>query len=229
MFSTLSIYFGSYYKQVPRATHFSIEVIDLDSAASPYGVAAHAAILGPAVKQAIASAVQTEPTLGWYEADSATVQQFALTPGGQGLNAFEYASQKVLNQDIWGALIINANATSGVWAGLTEGAIWDRKFSPIVRFKWEKLISPAAGAMTLVYEEARNFYGTDQYISRLGLSLMTNPASSAGTTLATQVLALGNATAVLSSTGGKNIIGAFAYSEYNLRPFDELGVSRYQS
>ena len=129
MFVLLSIYFGSYYRQIYRAPHLSVEVIDLDSAASPSGSVAHPAILGPAMRTSIISALQKDPHLGWYEADSETLQTLRLTPEGQGMDAFEYGMQKVLNQDVWAVIIVNANATSGVWAALTEGAMWERASS----------------------------------------------------------------------------------------------------
>ncbi|WVR08674.1 hypothetical protein IAU60_005732 [Kwoniella sp. DSM 27419] len=206
MFLFLSIYFGSYYRQIPRATHFSVEILDLDSIASPYGSVAHPAILGPAVRQTVLQSEDTEPHLGWYEADSATLQQFRVESGGQGLDPLEYAQQKVLNQDVWAVLIVNANATSGVWAGLTEGTMW----------------SPS-GAMTFVYEEARNFYGEGQYVSRLSLQIMQMAGQSAATTLASQILALDNASAVLT-TGSQAgaVVNPFSYNEHNLRPFDQL-------
>ncbi|KAK1923232.1 hypothetical protein DB88DRAFT_547225 [Papiliotrema laurentii] len=207
MFLFLSIYFGSYYRQVPRASHFSIEVLDLDSAASPSSEA-HPAILGPAVETAIQNAVQREPHLGWYLADDATVQQFRLTPDGRGLDPFQYAVGKVNTQDVWGVLIVNANATNGVWDALTGGAEWSRN-----------------GSMTFVYEEARNFYGVEQYVSRLSTMLMRAAGDAGATTLASQVLALGNSSAVLAAAPEGSLIGAFSYNEHNLHPFDQLAFT----
>lgn len=129
MFLFLSIYFGSYYRQIQRSPHLSIEILDLDSLASPQG-STHPAILGPAIRtevqQKMAGAL---PTLGYYVADDSAAQQFRLTEGGQGIDAFEYAMAKVDNQDVWGVMIVNANATSGVWNAITSGAKWTRKFS----------------------------------------------------------------------------------------------------
>ncbi|WWD20771.1 hypothetical protein CI109_105248 [Kwoniella shandongensis] len=206
MFLFLSIYFGSYYKQIPRADHFSIELLLLDTIASPVGSSPHPAILGLALRQAVSKAMQTQPHLGWYEADQATLQMMRVTPGGQGLDPFEYATQRVLNQDVWGVVIVNANATSGVWAGLTEGTMWE-----------------PTGAMTFLYEEARNFYAAGQYVSRLTTQLMTSAGLSAATELSSQILALGNASAVLT-TGAEAgaVVAPFSYNLHNLRPFDQL-------
>jgi hypothetical protein len=135
MFLFLSIYFGSYFRQIHRSPHLSIEIIDLDSLASPFGQVAHPAILGPAVQAQVQSQRAGElPTLGYYLADSATLQNFRLETGGQGVDAFEYGMRKVDNQDVWGVMIVNANATSGVWAAITSGAQWTRKFCSFFPF-----------------------------------------------------------------------------------------------
>ena len=132
---------GSYYSQIPRATHLSVEVIDLDSLASPSGSAAHPAILGPAIRSAILSAETIEPHLGWYEADASTLQNFRLTPTGQGMDVYDYSVDKVNDQDVWAVMIINANATSGVWSALTSGATWDRECVLFHRCKRNGLMS----------------------------------------------------------------------------------------
>ncbi|WWC98466.1 hypothetical protein V866_005357 [Kwoniella sp. B9012] len=206
MFIFLSIYFGSYYLQTSRSTHFSIEVVDLDSIASSYGSVAHPAILGPAIKTAIQDSLSTEPHLGWYESDQSTLQQFRLSSTGQGIDPYAYAEERVLNQDVWGVLIVNSNATSGVWRGLTEGVMWE-----------------PTGAMTFLYEEARNFYAGNQYVARIGSMVMTTGGNSAATELASQILALGNASAVLT-TGAQAgaVVSPFSYNLHNLRPFDQL-------
>ncbi|WRT70772.1 uncharacterized protein IL334_007771 [Kwoniella shivajii] len=205
MFLFLSIYFGSYYDQISRASHFSIEVLDLDSIASPSS-SSHPAILGPAIRTAIQQNMAIEPHLGWYEADPSTLSNFRIVQGGQGLDPYSYAEQKVLNQDVWGVLIVNSNATSGVWRGLTEGVMWE-----------------PTGAMTFIYEEARNFYGSNQYVARLGTMLMTSAGNSAATTLVSQILALGNASAVLTTGSQAMAVAApFNYNQHNLRPFDQL-------
>lgn len=130
MFLFLSIYFGSYYRQIVRSPHLSIEILDLDSLASPQG-SAHPAILGPAVREQVQTALSGGlPTLGYYIADDSSAQRFQITQGGQGIDAFEYAMAKVDNQDVWGVMIINANATSGVWNAITSGAQWTRE-SPL--------------------------------------------------------------------------------------------------
>ncbi len=187
--------------------------------------ATHPAILGPAVYTAVQNAFNTEPHLGWFFADSSVTRQFNLTASGQGVNVYDYAVQEILQQDFWAVLILNANATSGIWNAVNSGTTWDRgSFAHF--FPMRKLLSIAAtGAMTFIYEEARNFYGTDQYVTRLGLQLMSSVSSAASTTFAGQVLSLGNASAVLAVAPPGTVSDGFSYNEHNLAPFDQTGVS----
>jgi hypothetical protein len=83
----------------------------------------------------------------------------------------------------------------------------------------------ATGAITYIYEEARNFYATDQYVSRLATLLMTSAVSSASTDLALQVLQSNNAATLLAAAPADAIMGAFSYNEHNLHPFDMFAVS----
>jgi hypothetical protein len=129
MFIFLSIYFGSYYRQIHRTPHLSVEILDLDSLASPSG-SVHPAILGPAIQAQVRQQIEGSlPSLGYYLADDASLQRFRVESTGQGLDPFEYGVEKVTNQDVWAVMIINANATSGVWNAITSGAQWTRKSS----------------------------------------------------------------------------------------------------
>lgn len=132
---------GSYYRQIHRSPHLSIEILDLDSLASPQG-SVHPAILGPAIREQVQQKRAGElPTLGYYIADDTTAQQFQITQNGQGIDAFDYAVAKVDNQDVWGVMIVNANATSGVWDAITSGAEWTREFNHLGRITRDKLNS----------------------------------------------------------------------------------------
>lgn len=205
MFAFLSIYFGSYYEQIPRASHFKVEVIDMDSVASPTG-SVHPAVLGPAVNEAVSQALTVEPHLGWFNTSTDTLQTLRTTEYGRGIEPYTYAMERVLNEDIWAALIVNSNATSGVWAALTSGASWEPQ-----------------GAITLVWQEARNFYGTEQYIQRLSLELITSATGQASSQLALQVLQLANASTVIAEAPSGTLGRAFNYNSHDLRPFDMLG------
>jgi hypothetical protein len=117
---------GSYYLQIPRATHFTVELIDLDSQASPDG-SVHPAVLGPAVRNAVLQAETSDPHLGFREIDYETIRTLRIQNGGIGVDPFEYGRSRVENQDVWAVMIINANATSGVWSALNSGTSWQRE------------------------------------------------------------------------------------------------------
>lgn len=82
----------------------------------------------------------------------------------------------------------------------------------------------ASGAITFIYIDARNFYAAEQYVTRLASQLFTQVAATAGAELATQVLALGNASAVLSAAQPGALIGAFSYNQHTIAPFDMTAV-----
>jgi len=126
---------------------------------------------------------------------------------------------KVDNQDVWGVMIINANATSGVWNAITSGAQWTRESTiSFLSTGWQT----AGGAITYIISESRNFYAAEQYVLRLGNEFVTQATASASSELASQVLALGNASAVLQAIEPSSLIGAFGSSQYTLQPFDQL-------
>ena len=113
--------------------------------------------------------------------------------------------------------------------GLGSPDLWDRLGAYVaftwMRYRFElKEVFLATGAITFIYEEARNFYGDDQYITRLATQIMTKATSAASTTLASQVLALGNASAVLAAAPTGSLIGAFNYNQHNLHLFDQDAV-----
>lgn len=92
--------------------------------------------------------------LGWQL--EANLERFALTGNGvpsnfnsRGIDADEYAMQLVDNQDVFGVIVIHANAASAATQAYEQGR---SDYSPL-------------GAMSFYYEEARNFYTTNQYLS----------------------------------------------------------------
>lgn len=105
------------------------------------------------------------------------------------------------------------------------GNVSPREISYIPLGRVALTVIQAGGAITFIYEEARNFYGANQYITRLSGRIMTQAASSAGTQLASQILAQGNASAILAAAPEGTVTGPFNYNLHNLHPFDQLAVS----
>ena len=144
--------------------------------------------------------------LGWQIADNSELQQLRVQEGGQGMNASDYARQLVLNQDVWGVVIINPNATVLATEAANNGnAAYDSR-----------------GAITFYYEEARNFYGTNQYVSLLTLQLLESAIAQASQQFVSQYT--GSAAALTTALNGNALTYPFYYSQFNLRPFDQLAA-----
>lgn len=123
-FGLLSLYWGSYFAQEANAYRLTVRIIDLDSQALPGG----GAVLGPAVVQATMNNARAMPHyhLGWqYEG---SLERFSLgnQPGApanvssRGIDASQYARDLVLNQDVFGVVLIHANATSAALQAFTN-------------------------------------------------------------------------------------------------------------
>lgn len=79
------------------------------------------------MQEAVTNSFEVQPYLGWYFASNDVTRTMRLTENGQGRDPFEYGLERVGNQDVWAVVIVNANATSGVWNALTAGQEWTRK------------------------------------------------------------------------------------------------------
>lgn len=115
-FGLLSLYWASYFVQEANVYRLTVRIIDLDSQALPNG----GAIVGPAIVQATRNNAAAMPHyhLGWqYEKG---LERFSLTAQAgappnistRGIDADDYARHLVLNQDVFGVLLIHPNATS---------------------------------------------------------------------------------------------------------------------
>ena len=85
----------------------------------------------------------------------------------------------------------------------------------------------AQGSIGFFYSEARNFFTTNQYVVSQSVQLITSATQTASTSLISSFLSGGvdaNALATLGETeaGRMVLTRPFGYSEYNLRPFDQL-------
>lgn len=168
-------------------------------------------MLGPAVQNAIAQNIQTYPGyhLGWDIASSEDLSMFKLTDNGQGINASTYARDLVTDQTVFGVIIINANATAAATEAVQQG----------------QTSYDGRGAMSLYYEEARNFYSEDQYVQFLSIKLMHAAILQASSQFASRFLQNADAaTLTTASSGSIAITQPFGYSLFNLRPFDQLGA-----
>jgi len=79
----------------------------------------------------------------------------------------------------------------------------------------------AMGSIAIIYTEARNFFTSNQYVSTQVTELATSASNQAGSELVQNFLQ-GNDAAGVTAAGRMALTRPFAYSEYNLEPFDQL-------
>jgi len=173
--------------------------------------------------------------LGWQYASQQELSLLKVTQDGQGQNASDYAMDLVLNQDVFGVILINPNATVlATEAALNGNTAYDPR-----------------GAVSFFYEEARNFYSEDQYVSLHSVRVIDAAIAAASEQFVTQLLTTAaqsgtsDTTALQTAFSGNALAYPFYYNEvkrinqccdrcslahtailqHNLRPFDQLGVS----
>jgi len=82
------------------------------------------------------------------------------------------------------------------------------------------------GALAFYYEEARNFYGTNQYIVALADKSIRSGIQQANVnfanTLLANAVAAGNTNALTTASNSNALASPFGYSTFNLRPFDQI-------
>jgi hypothetical protein len=93
---------------------------------------------------------------------------------------------------------------------------------------WTRSDLTAQGSIGFFYSEARNFFTTNQYVVSQSVQLITSATQTASTSLISSFLAdntvdaAGLAALGESEAGRMVLTRPFGYSEYNLRPFDQL-------
>jgi hypothetical protein len=147
--------FCSSNRQTENTHRLKIIILDLDSAAATLSqstltptltTGAYNAILGPAIVSSAQNyltniAPQTNSTLwslGYVFPTQEEISQFSLPVRGNdgrytytpGVNATEWAMEKVHNQDVWGVVLIHGNATQDALNAISMGGQgYDRKSS----------------------------------------------------------------------------------------------------
>lgn len=265
-----SVYFGAYYRQTANAYRLTCLILDLDSAASTLSTSplspslttgAYSAILGPLVTAAAERYLTTVApnvnstywSLGYQFPSQETLASFSLPlkdADGQvryttGLNASDWAMERVNQQDVWAVVIVNGNATMSALNAVSGGGEeYDRELflyfstepaliSPLQRpeqCKYSAAFEPSLTNPTLrtfIYTEARNFYAANQYLATQVTTLLNS---------ATQEASIAHAQTVLNQAaagvdGGVNYLTAadpsaltyaFGYNEHNLQPLNQL-------
>lgn len=83
------------------------------------------------------------------------------------------------------------------------------------------------GSIGIFYEEARNFQTANQYVSSQMVQVVNSATQEANTaftlnTLNQAAAGVGGGAAYLTDAARSSLVMPFSYSEYNLRPFDQL-------
>jgi hypothetical protein len=186
--AVLSIYWGVLFRVKQNLHNAVIAVVDFDGR-PPYQDVTP--IIGPVVVRATKNAREMKDSLG-YETHS---------PEKYGNDPLAVRAA-VLEERIWGAIIVNANATALLRTAVEIG---NSSYDPL-------------GAAQIVYNQARDIESYNQYISPALIDL--------GTTI-TSIFGRDWTAAVLANTSLTNYVDtpqalspAIGFSIFNLRPFD---------
>ena len=167
-----------------------VAVVNFDGQLAPYlGVEP---LVGQAFEEAVQMAVQQPSHLGYFVRGPATYNNDPMA-----------VRQAVYDQDIWAAIIINANATALLRQAVESG---NASFDPM-------------GAAQFIYNEARDESVADNYIVPLINQFETQVVSQFGKMWAGQVLTNNSLSRTTYSRAPQAISPAIGFSTFNLRPF----------
>ncbi|POY73674.1 hypothetical protein BMF94_3209 [Rhodotorula taiwanensis] len=211
MWAFLPIYWGSYFRQPQELHRLGVALVNLDSrGASAAGVDP---ALGPVLIEA-PNQLGTKNHLGFVEVDNAQFDISSVT-GGQanGADVHQWARHAVINEDYFGVIIANANATV---AALDA-------YNTVIGGGTTQYV--AEGALSMYYAEGRNFETLDQWVAPLMNSLINNQVLGTAATnfislVATRLNGVSDAqyAAANSQTLASVISKPFAAATWNLRP-----------
>ncbi|BGP15153.1 hypothetical protein JCM10213v2_003110 [Rhodosporidiobolus nylandii] len=203
---------GAYFRQAQNLYRLTVGLIDLDSP----GAAAmgRTPVVGPALLAAPAQLAGTHH-LGYVEIDTTQFDISNVTgQARRGVNVYDWAEHAIVNEDYFGIIIANPNATVAAveaYESLADGT--------------QAVNYDGSGALTMYYAEGRNFETEDQWVAPGMTSLITQHVSgSAGSSLLAQLTPrLGGLTAAqyaaVNQTALSSVLAKpFNYSQWNLRP-----------
>ena len=124
--------------------------------------------------------------LGWQIAGPEELSTLKVVEGGQGINGTTYANGLVTDQTVFGAILINPNATVLATQAAQHG---NTAYDP-------------RGAISFIYEEARNFYSENQYVSFMSTKLIESAIAIASMRFVTP---FANAAAPATNGGTANV------------------------
>jgi hypothetical protein len=169
----------------------TIAVVDFDGSIAPF--LSTEPIVGPFVVQATRNALGRPHALGYITHDPA---QYDYNPLA--------VRRAIHHEDIWGAIIINPNASSLLRQAVEQG---NTTYDP-------------AGACQVVYNQARDVESYNQYIIPTLLRLSTEISNNFTRQWTASVLANTSLSTTTYATTPQALSPGIAFTDIDLRPFD---------
>ncbi|GAA5879804.1 hypothetical protein JCM3774_001387 [Rhodotorula dairenensis] len=217
MWACLPVYWGSYFRQPQNLYRLTVGLIDLDSPGAT--AAGETAVLGPALLQA-PSKLPGRNNLGFIQLDN-TQFDISSATGGQprGVDVHQWAFDAVHDEDYFGVIIANANATVAALSAyqtVTGGA---------------RANYVGEGALTMYYNEGRNFETVDQWVAPRMTSFINDYVLGAAATsflllVSDRLSSLSDAQfATINSEALATVISKpFAPATWNIRPISQFAA-----
>ncbi len=191
--SVLSIYWGVLFRVKDNLHHATIAIVDFDGQLAPYIDDNVQPIIGPYVVNAALAELLEPQHLGWVAHSPAQYNNDPLN-----------VRAAVHDEKIWGAVIINANATSLLQAAVLNG---NTSYDPL-------------GCCQIIYNQARDIESYNQYITPPLVALAHSITLNFGQKWTHQVLTNSTYSVDTYTRASQALSPAIGFSIYNLRPFD---------
>ncbi|GAA6059455.1 hypothetical protein JCM10212_005394 [Sporobolomyces blumeae] len=211
LWAVLPIYWGAYYRQAQNLYRLTIALVDLDSPGAQ--AAGLTPTLGPALLAA-PNLVDLPYHIEYVTVDNTPFDISAATGGQQrGVDVHEWARKVLHDEDYFGAIIANANATvaaSSAYETLAAGNTAQYEGS---------------GALSMYINEGRNILTYDQWITPgmtyfLNTYVLGNAATRLSEVLLPRIgnLAAGEYTALDKTTLSTILARPFGFAQHNVGP-----------
>ncbi|GAA6016146.1 hypothetical protein JCM10207_004459 [Rhodosporidiobolus poonsookiae] len=192
IWALLSIFWGSTYLLEHYFPNIKVYIYDFDSTASS------PALLGPTVVQSLLATVGKRPYLSFINRD----------PTGKTVAD---VAQEVIEERAWGAIVVNANATSAFQAAMAgTGGLLDGQYSP-------------EGAVAIMTASSRWFQVTLEYLIPFLEKFLQTPVLEANHQAAASFLSTATPAtfSALSQTQRAALSTPFSYRSVDLRPIHD--------
>ncbi|GJN89695.1 hypothetical protein Rhopal_002682-T1 [Rhodotorula paludigena] len=214
MFAVLPIYWGAYFRQEENLYRLTVALVDLDSPGA--AAAGRTPALGPALTAspaAIDSAQQYH--LGFNVIDNTPFDISAATGSSpRGLDVHEWAAQAIQDEDYFGVIIANANATTSAVSA------FEQLIGGTQQVQYQ-----SQGAMSMYYSEGRNFE-TSAFIAYYSINtyVMPDAGSALVAQLAPRLSALtADQYGAINRTALASVMSKpFSPATWNIRPISEF-------